>query len=149
MRRYIQSNRLLVSLILTLFPLFSMAQKVYPENNGDKVRYNIQIDIRKAYLSGICILSKQEDCIISSIVNEFGVSLMDFSYNPQKKKVKIHSITKKLDRWYIKRILKKDIKSMLEVMQTGGNEYIDSRYKIKYTFSLNNGFEGQPIYNNE
>lgn len=112
-----------------------MAQKVYPEIDGDKVRYNMQIDIKKAYISGICILGKQESCIVSSIVNEFGVSIMDFSYNPLKKKVKIHSITKKLDRWYIKRILKKDLRSMLEVMQTGGNEYLDSRYNIKYTFS--------------
>ena len=149
MRQFILSNKLIAILVLSLSPYFSMAQKVYPETNGDKVRYNIQIDIKKAYLSGICILSKQENCIVSSIVDEFGVSLMDFSYNPEKKKVKILSITKKLDRWYIKRILKKDIRSMLEVMQTGGNEFVNSKYKIKYIFSLNNGFEGQSIYNNE
>ena len=135
-------NRVLVILILSMLPRFSMAQKMYPEMNGDKVRYNIQIDIKRAYISGVCILGKQEDCIVSSIVNEFGVSLMDFSYNPIKEKVKIHSITPKLNRWYIKRVLKKDIRSMLEVMQVGGKEYINSKYKIKYTFTLNNDFEG-------
>ena len=118
-----------------------MAQKAFPEINGDKVRYNIQIDIKKVYLSGVCILVRQDDKIVSSIVNEFGVSLMDFSYDPFKEKVKIHSITKKLDRWYIKRILKKDIKSMLKIMQAGGNEYLDSKYKIKYTFSVNDDIE--------
>lgn len=142
-------NRLFVILILSLLPLISMAQKVYPERNGDKVRYNIQIDFKKAYLSGVCILSQQEDGIVSSIVNEFGVSIMDFSYNPLKKKVKIHHITQKLNRWYIKRVLKKDIRSMLEVMQAGGNEYIDNKYHIKYLFSLNNDLEGQPIYHHE
>lgn len=149
MNRYILIIRTFIILILSSFPYFLMAQKVYPVINEEKVRYNIQIDIKKAYLSGICILGKKDSSIVSSIVNEFGVSLMDFSYNPLNKKVKIHSITKKLDRWYIKRILKKDIRLMLEVMQAGGNEYINGKYKIKYTFTLNNDFEGQPIYNNE
>lgn len=141
MLQSIRLNRIFILLFLQLFPLFSMAQKAFPEINGDKVRYNIQIDIKKVYLSGVCILGRQDDKIVSSIVNEFGVSLMDFSYDPFKEKVKIHSITKKLDRWYIKRILKKDIKSMLKVMQAGGNEYLDSKYKIKYTFSVNDDIE--------
>ena len=133
-------NKLLISISLCVFPLISKAQSIYPENDGDKVRYNIQIDIRKSYVSGICILLNNNNNIVSCIVNEFGISLMDFTYDGKKEKIRIHNIANKLNRWYVKRVIKKDLKEVLEVMRKGGKEYYNEKYEIKYTFSLNNGF---------
>lgn len=149
MRQYSVLNKALLAIVISFISFSAKAQQTYPVKEGDKVRYNMQIDIRDAYLSGICILSQQGNTVVSSIVNEFGVSMMDFTYNPAKDKVKIRNIIKKLNRWYIKLVLKRDIKAMLQVMRDGGNEYYDEKYKIRYTFSLNNDFEEQSIHDTE
>lgn len=134
-------NNLIAVVLLTLLPAWSAAQNTFPQQDGESVRYNLQIEFREAYVSGICILSQQGNTIVSSFVNEFGISLIDFTDVNHKNKVKICHITKKLDHWYIKRLFAKDLKSMLNVMRSGGNEFIDKKNNIKYTFSLNNGFK--------
>lgn len=134
-------NNLWIVVLLALLPTVATAQNTFPQKDGESVRYNIQIEFREAYISGLCILSKQNDTIASSIVNEFGISLIDFVDDNHKGTVRICHITQKLNRWYIKRIFTKDLKEVLTVMQSGGNEYIDKKYKLKYTFSLNDGFK--------
>jgi len=125
-------------LLLLIVPLSIMAQLTYPANDGDKVRYNLQIEVRESYLSGICIMVNNDGMIVSSIVNEFGLSLMDFIYSEKKNRLKIKSVIKPLDRWYIKRSLKRGLKGMLREMKSGKTEYIDNKSRIRYTFTLNN-----------
>lgn len=124
--------------MLLIVPLSIMAQLTYPANDGDKVRYNLQIEVRESYLSGICIMVNNDGMIVSSIVNEFGLSLMDFIYSEKKNRLKIKSVIKPLDRWYIKRSLKRGLKGMLREMKSGKTEYIDNKSRIRYTFTLNN-----------
>ena len=78
--------------LLVVIPLSAMGQLTYPEKDGDKVCYNLQIEIRESYVSGICIMVNNDGLIMSSIVNEFGVSMIDFTYSENKNKVKIHTI---------------------------------------------------------
>ena len=115
-----------------------MAQLTYPVNDGEKVRYNLQIEMRESYLSGICILINQKGMIFSSIVNEFGISLVDFTYSEKRNKVKIHNVIKPLDHWYMKRILRRSLKRMLKEMKLGNTEYVDKKNRVKYFFTLNN-----------
>ena len=124
--------------LLLIEPLSIMAQLTYPANEGDKVRYNLQVEIRDSFLSGICIMVNNDGIIASSIVNEFGISLMDFIYSEQKDKVKLCNMIKPLDRWYIKRLLKRSLRGMLKAMKSGNTEYIDENNRIKYVFTLNN-----------
>lgn len=124
--------------LLLIEPLSIMAQLTYPANEGDKVRYNLQVEIRDSFLSGICIMVNNDGIIASSIVNEFGISLMDFIYSEQKDKVKLCNMIKPLDRWYIKRLLKRSLRGMLKAMKSGDTEYIDEKNRIKYVFTLNN-----------
>ena len=125
-------------LLLLIVPLSIMAQLTYPANDGDKVRYNLQIEVRESYLSGICLMVNNNGIIASSIVNEFGISLMDFIYSEQKDKVKLCNMIKPLDRWYVKRLLKRSLRGMLKAMKSGDTEYIDEKNRIKYVFTLNN-----------
>lgn len=124
--------------LLLIEPLSIMAQLTYPANEGDKVRYNLQVEIRDSFLSGICIMVNNDGIIASSIVNEFGISLMDFIYSEQKDKVKLCNMIKPLDRWYVKRLLKRSLRGMLKAMKSGDTEYIDEKNRIKYVFTLNN-----------
>lgn len=134
MRRFLRLTNLILS-------LFFMAQAVkaqdvcFPQNDGDKARYAVQIDFKQAYISGVGILACQEEKIVGSVFNEFGVSALAFSYHPQKDKVKIISVIHQLNKWYIKRILKKDIRNLIAVLKDGGTSYKDEKYHITYTFT--------------
>jgi hypothetical protein len=137
----------LVSLLLILlsyhFAAFSQENAVvYPDSVDQRVRYEIVIEMPKAYLSGLMIMYKPEEGRVdASVINEFGISLMDFSYNEKKDKIKIHSITDKLNKWYIKRTLSNDFKNILKAMHSGSCEYLNSKRKIKYSFQLANETE--------
>lgn len=124
--------------LLLIVPLTTLAQLTYPVNDGDKVRYSLQAEIRDSYLSGICIVIKNDGTIASSIVNEFGISLIDFTYSERKDKVRILSVIKPLDRWYIKYHLKRSLKGLLKTMKAGNTEYIDAKNGIRYFLTLNN-----------
>lgn len=141
-----RSLRLISSLLILLScHLAAFSQEnvvVYPDSVNQRVRYEIAIEMPKAYLSGLMIMHKPEEGQVdASVINEFGISLMDFSYDEKKNKIKIHSITDKLNKWYIKRTLSNDFKNILKAMQGGSKEYLNSKRKIKYSFQLANETE--------
>lgn len=110
---------------------------LYPDSINGRVRYEIMIEMPKAYVSGVLIMHKPcEGCVNASIVNEFGISLMDFSYDEHKDKIRFHSLTGKLNKWYIRRTLGNDMKNVIKSMKSGTDEYINAKRKIKYTFRL-------------
>lgn len=129
-------NKGCLGVLFLFIPLVSMAQMTYPERDGEKVRYHFQMEIRQVCTSGICILKNNDGVIVSSIVNEFGISIMDFAYSEKKDRVKLHNVIKPLDRWYIRPVLKRSLKRVLKVMKSGGNECIDKG--IRYKFTLDN-----------
>ena len=117
----------------TSFPLTRLPV-AFPSKEGEKCRYSVQIDFSKAYISGVGIIAYTDNQIAGSVFNEFGVSALSFSYNPQKEKVKILSVAGKLNRWYIKSVIKKDLKKLIKVLQKGGTSYKNQKYNITYTF---------------
>lgn len=143
MLRCLRLISLLLILLSSHFAAFSQGNAVvYPDSVDQRVRYEIVIEMPKAYLSGLMIMHKSEEGRVdASVINEFGISLMDLSYDEKKDKIKIHSITDKLNKWYIKRTLSNDFKSILKAMQDGLNEYLNSKRKIKYSFQLANETE--------
>lgn len=132
MRRFL----LLISILsITLFAApAAHAQNTFPAKEGEKVRYSVQIDFGKAYLSGIGIMAYVDGEVLGSVFNEFGVSALSFSYNPQKDKVKLLSIIGKLNKWYIRRVIRKDMKKVIAVLKEGGTTYTNQKYHITYTF---------------
>ena len=110
-------------LLLALTMTEVRAQGEFPSKEGDRVRYSALIEMPKAYLSGVCILLREDGVVKGSLFNEFGISALDFTYRLDKDKVKLHHVIKMLDRWYIKRVLKKDMRELIHRLQQGQPEY--------------------------
>ena len=110
-------------LTILLCAALSASAQTLPSHEGERQRYSIQIDLGKAYLRGVCVMLMQADTIKASIVNEFGVSFIDFTYTPSNGKVRLLNVVAKLDKWYIRRILRKDIRGLMRNMEKGINRY--------------------------
>ena len=127
------SKRLICLLSFTFCLLLAEAQAL-PSNEGERARYSVQIEVKKAYISGICGMLFEDGKLKACVVNEFGLSAMDFEYDPQKDKVKIINIIKKLDHWYIKRVLKRDLRILIHNLRQGIYRHENTKYEITYTF---------------
>lgn len=124
-----------------LFPLLPISaqdiadQHPLPDSIGSKMKYNATIEMKKGYLSGICILIRDKDGYKGSIFNEFGISVLDFTYQPVTGKVKLENVIQLLDKWYIKRLLKQDLSQVIKNLQKGISIYDNKKYKIHYQFT--------------
>lgn len=124
-------------LCLTLTSIFflciisneSFAQSLLP-NEGDRKEYQMTINMPKAYISGICVMANDGERVNGSIFNEFGLSMLSFSYLIEKDKVKILSAMKMINKWYIKRILRKDLLGVIKCLQNNNTVYEDSKHSI-------------------
>ena len=110
------------------------AQTLFPRQKGDKARFTATIEMKKAYVSGICILLNDGDLVKGSLFNEFGISALDFTYSVKKDKVKILNVIANMDKWYIKRVLKKDLRAVMHELQNGKTSYANTRYQMNYSF---------------
>lgn len=120
------------------------------ENVSQLVRYTFQIERSNSVVSGILITTENNEEIRGSMINEFGVSALDFIYTKKKEKIKIFNVINFLNKWYIKRVLKNDIKYCLHILYdvpTKGNSnyeveksqeqtsIINNKWHLKYTFT--------------
>lgn len=113
-------------------------------------RCAVTIDTGKATLSGIMITKEESEQILGSIVNEFGISAMDFVYDRRKEKLRLEHVVGFLDKWYIRKVIGGDLKHTLHILysipQKENKKYkiqsdgatttvINTKRKISYTFS--------------
>lgn len=132
MRRFLLS----INLAATIFvAMQAKAQSILPLQDGKPARYSAFIEMPKAYISGICVLVYENDCIKGSMFNEFGMSAIDFSYLPEKEKIQIHNVIGMLDKWYIKKVMKKDIRMLMAALEEGRTEYTDKKNNLKFHLS--------------
>lgn len=92
-------------------------------------KHAFQIDTPKGFVSGILLVSENDEYINGSMINEFGVSAIDFSYSKKKQKVKLLSVVSFLNKWYIKQVLKNDIMFCLHVL-------FDTPYKKNHGYEV-------------
>ena len=123
-----------VSLLLSS-ALSLKAQSLLPSPSGEAARYDAYIELPRGYLSGVCIMRCAGDTLQGSIFNEFGVSAMDFVYDRRKDRVRLLSVMKMMDRWYIRRTLRSDLRLLLRSMNAGEGEYRNERRHILYRFT--------------
>lgn len=121
---------LLLSAVTRLY-----AQVPFPTTEGESIRYSAYIEMSKGYVSGICVLHREGDTIQGSLFNEFGITALDFSYHTGKKKVKLHTVMPMMNKWYIRKVLKKDLRQLMEGLQNGQTVWKDERYHIDYQLS--------------
>lgn len=139
---------LISALCVFLTAIHTEAQSLLPEKGGDRVRLSANIEMKGGYISGVCAMLRDDGQIKCSLFNEFGISALDFIYDTAKDKIKIMSAADFIDKWYIKRILKKDLKHIMHNMEEGRNTYINEKRNIHYEFiPLGDATEGRPIHN--
>ena len=120
----------------------------------------MNIGARGQDISGIAIMEfSSSGNVIGTIVNDFGIKIFDFISNEDN--TKIMNAVAPLNKWYIKKVLRKDIgfilpslksgagihpsinmgkaKRTLEISDDGTITLTNIRYKIIYTFSLITG----------
>lgn len=122
-------------LFLFLIIVTTTSAQYLPQTEGKRMQYGVTIDFGKAYVSGICIMMMEQQTVKSSIVNEFGISAIDFTYTPQSNKVRIVNVMSKLNKWYIKRTLKHDLRCLMQRMNNGQLSYRNDKRNITYTLS--------------
>ena len=140
MRKYL----LLISiLLLSLASLTVQAQDSLivqqaplSDSIGCKTRYATTIELSKGYLSGITIMVREADVYHGVLFNEFGITALEFTYQPQTKKVELIEVIAMLDKWYIRRVLKNDLQHVMENLMKGNLTYKDEKYHISYKFSV-------------
>ena len=116
------------------------AQVCFPSAQGEKAKYSAYIDMPQGYVSGVCVLFNEGTVIRGSLFNEFGITALSFSYDIKKEKIKLYSVVKLMDKWYIK------IKQLMKCLQKGESVYQNEKYHITYSFSTLNTEE---VYDTE
>ena len=109
-------------------------KNLLPLHEGECIRYDAYIEMPHAYISGICILLNDGQVIKGSLINEFGITAIDFIYYPKKEKIKLCSVFGAMDKWYIRRVLRKDLAQLLQCLKQGETQYINKRRNITYNF---------------
>ena len=147
---------ILTNLLLLLSFLPISADRV----DGDSIlsqEYDLLIKFRGQEMTAICVLEFHQG-IVGTVVNHFGVKVFDFIYpdSGEKKKLRLFNVIKPLNKWYIRRVLRRDLtfilsniskprhvvnkRRRLEVAPTGQISVSNERYGIDYLFT--------PITNN-
>lgn len=140
----------LLSSVLTVCNAFAASETDTHTDASETRKMAFRIEMQKGYVSGIMICAETEDAINGSLVNEFGISAIDFSYTKKKEKVKLINVGSFLNKWYIKQVLKNDINFAIHILYDiplkKGNNYevsrdgenvtiFNTKRNIKYTFS--------------
>lgn len=142
---------LFLSSLLSFVALWADTGDISRETmNFDPHRCAFVLETSNACLTGILITKESEETIDGSMINEFGVSAIDFTYNRTSDKLKLVNVIGFLNKWYIKRVLKNDIKlclhSLYNIPDTKTDGYIiertdssisviNGKRKLKYSFS--------------
>lgn len=153
MRKYL----LLISiLLLSLASLTVQAQDSLivqqaplSDSIGCKTKYATTIELSKGYLSGITIMVREADVYHGVLFNEFGITALEFTYQPQTKKVELIEVIAMLDKWYFRRVLKNDLQHVMENLMKGNPTYKDEKYHISYKFSVMSNDENASIEEGE
>lgn len=92
------------------------------------------IEMPKGYVSGLCVILREDEQLRCCLFNEFGITALDFSYDIVKQKVKINSAVAMLNKWHIKRTLREDLKQVIIGLERGDTLYTNHKRGIKYEF---------------
>ena len=139
----------LISLLLLFCQLPCQADSIATDSAAIR-QYNLLLQVRGNDLSGICVMKMVSPTeMVGTVINEFGLTAFDFDY--KEGKTKLSNLPPFLDKWYIRKILRKDLsfffanfllqqntkKRSRELIFSPDGEIIltNDRFKIKYTFT--------------
>ena len=114
---------------------------------SERQQYSVAIEARGAELTGICIVKTDAEGSRGAIVNEFGFHALDFTLSADRRKVKLLNVMERLDRWYIRKVVRKDLRILWGATQGGPQQgrrtiaveedgtvvLTNQKYKLKYS----------------
>ena len=139
-------RRCLLLISLLLMAVGSFADDYLLPLNG-RQQYSMTITARKAEITGICIIKTDGEGSRGAIVNEFGIHALDFMVSADRRKVKLLNVIAMMDRWYVRRVVKKDLRMLFNATADGKQgsgrtvtvepdgtvTLTNTRYKLKYS----------------
>ena len=128
----VRSLLLSLNIFFLLLPL--NVDAALPMNDGERQRYDVQIDVRGAYISGVCMMLNDGGLIKATVVNEFGVTAISYTYDPVSGRVRLVSVMDMLDKWYIRRVLRRDLRHVMDGLRQDISTYENTKRKIRYQF---------------
>ncbi len=143
---------LYVSFLLTVSVCSAASQKpFFPAEEGQRSEYAVTLEFRQMHFTGISIMKKADSVLVGSLLNEFGIRAFDFHYDPVRRRVKLENMTSFIDRWYIRKILRRDLtilfsndgslspfvvhRRRIEVPETSVLVLTNMKYQVRYRFS--------------
>lgn len=129
------------------------ADSFLSEDNADSAltkEYTVNLNVRGHEMSGISIFEfRTEKEVVGTLMSNFGAKIFDFVYDGRK--TKILNVMKPINRWYIRKVLKKDFNFIItnlpakrdktekqremRVLPDGSISITNHKFKIKYLFS--------------
>ena len=137
---------LLLSSLLLLVAVAMRAEGWLLPLSG-RQQYGVVIEARGAELTGVCIVKTDDEGSRGAIVNEFGFHALDFTLSADRRKVKLLNVMDRLDRWYIRKVVRKDLRMLWGATQSGPQKsrrtitvdadgtvvLTNQKYKLKYS----------------
>ena len=137
---------LLLSSLLLMAVVAVAADYLLPLDEG-RQQYGVSITARGAEITGVCIVKTDAEGSRGAIVNEFGIHALDFMVSADRRKVKLLNVIAMLDRWYVRRVVKKDLRMLFNATADGEQgsgrtvtvepdgtvTLTNTRYKLKYS----------------
>lgn len=135
-----------ISLLLCFCRLSANAQS-YPLllDGEERATWNFTLERGTMTITGICMARQTEQGLVGAVVNEFGIHFFDFTC--QDKRVKVSNVFPAMNKWYIRRVLRSDLKLLaankqlssgrrrqLLVNQPDSITLINNRHRITYRF---------------
>ena len=106
---------------LLLFGTFLHAQKHYLVGYVDSIgrqEYKMNISVKDADVSGILVMKVDSvGGIKCALMNEFGISALNFSVSTDRKQVELVNVISFLDKWYIRKVLKSDLEYLFSATE--------------------------------
>lgn len=127
--------------------------------------YRLHMQARNANLDGVMAIKLIDGSIKGVVVNDFGIKAFAFSVSPNRKQVNLQDVMPMLNHWYIKRVLKNDLKllfnatnstlessnkkTLITKLDDGTIKITNHKYKIEYTIGEAQVSLSQDIESNE
>lgn len=110
---------------------------LFADSIGSRAKYAATIEMGKGYVSGIFVLAVDDEGkgYRGVLFNEFGITALELTYGGPGTKVKLTHVIKMLNKWYIKRVLRKDMAHVIDNIFNGISTYRDEKYHITYKFN--------------
>ena len=137
---------MLLSSLLLMAVVAVAADYLLPLDEG-RQQYGVSITARGAEITGVCIVKTDAEGSRGAIVNEFGIHALDFMVSADRRKVKLLNVIAMMDRWYVRRVVKKDLRTLFNATSDGEQgsgrtvtvepdgtvTLTNTRYKLKYS----------------